>query len=417
MAWAPSRRCFLKTALSPLLLRGAGPANRIDMHAACATASELADLPARLEAARVEKALLVPGPGLSTEACLKAAKESDRLLAACDPAAATVAETVERLREAVDGGAKAGLVHPGQSERVIYEIARLRVPVLLAGAREASEIRHLAETFADADFVVLDGDAPEGGNVFLEARAAVIPRILREPGRYVYAGSDAAVAAAVESLPAAESARVFRRNAQRLLRLTISAQLRDEEEPRERRDKVSDLLRLMGARPGAVVAEVGAGAGFFAVRLARAVGPGGKVYAVDIDEETLERLRQRVEEDEIGNVEVVAGSAANPGLPRAALDAILTVHAYHEMTRHQAMLKRMREALKPGGRLVLMDMIGRRPGRRDEGRRKLTESHEIAPAMVERDLAAAGFRIAEKHDPFVDRAADERVHFVFVAMP
>jgi ubiquinone/menaquinone biosynthesis C-methylase UbiE len=199
--------------------------------------------------------------------------------------------------------------------------------------------------------------------------------------------------------------------------LTISAQVREDDEQRARSDKIGEVFRLMNAQPGAVVAEVGAGPGFFPVRLSPVVGPRGKVYAVDINDEAVKRLRKRVEEDELANVEVVKGAADNPNLPRGEMDAILTVVAYHEMTRYKAMLRRMRESLKPAGKLVLIDMIKRRAERRRDTRKKLTESHEIAPEMVERELKEAGFRVVEKRDPFLDRANEDRIHFLFVAEP
>src|SRR5262245_42022559 len=103
----------------------------------------------------------------------------------------------------------------------------------------------------------------------------------------------------------------------------------DEEKQREAWQRVGDILRAMDARPGATVADIGAGDGFFTSRLAAAVGPSGRVYAVDISDSALERLRKRLDEQAIRNVTVINGTTADPRLPAGLLDAALIVNAYH----------------------------------------------------------------------------------------
>ena len=93
-----------------------------------------------------------------------------------------------------------------------------------------------------------------------------------------------------------------------------------------------DILRAMDVRPGSVVGDIGAGDGFFTTRLAAAVGPSGRVFAVDVADAQLDRLRQRLSEEPYRNITVVKGSVGNPGLPDGSLDAALIVNAYHEMT-------------------------------------------------------------------------------------
>ena len=172
----------------------------------------------------------------------------------------------------------------------------------------------------------------------------------------------------------------------------------EREEKRERDQRVPDVFKALGIRPGAIVADIGAGQGFYTTRLAKAVGGDGKVYGVDISDSTLGTLRSRVEREGLGNVEIVKGEIDNPRLPEGSLDAALIVNAYHEMTEHQAMLEHIRRALKPDGRLVILEPIS--PSRRSEPRASQTSRHEIAPELVMEDARGAGFKVAALEDPF-----------------
>jgi SAM-dependent methyltransferase len=176
---------------------------------------------------------------------------------------------------------------------------------------------------------------------------------------------------------------------------------------------VPEIFAAMGVRAGSIVADIGAGGGFFTVRLARAVGEGGRVHAVDISDRVLERLRERVSREELTNVEIVVGEPDDPRLPAATLDAALIVNAYHEMDEHQAMLAKIRAALKPDGRLVIVEPIS--SGRRDLARDRQTRSHEIGAEHVMADARAAGFRVARLEDPFTTRQDD--VEWLMVLQP
>jgi len=177
------------------------------------------------------------------------------------------------------------------------------------------------------------------------------------------------------------------------------------EAARESWQKVPEILALMAVAPGAAVADVGAGNGFFTVRLADAVGEAGLVYAVEISERELRDLRERVERDGRGNVKVVAGDTDDPCLPEASVDAVLINNAYHEMDAHQAMLGHLWKALRPGGRLVIVDQI--EASRRDADRARQTARHEIGPGFVQADLEAAGFEVVATHDPFIERGGGD----------
>lgn len=187
--------------------------------------------------------------------------------------------------------------------------------------------------------------------------------------------------------------------------MPLLAQTRQTDEGRrEEWQKVDQIFAAMGVRSGATVADVGAGDGFFTGRLARAVGPDGRVFAVDVDENALTRLRKRLEDDGIRNVFVVKGTATDPRLPERTLDAALIVNAYHEMPQPQQMLSALRSALKPDGRLVIVEPIS--DARRSRSRAAQTKGHEIAPEFVLADARRAGFRIVGLQDPFTRRGRD-----------
>jgi len=177
------------------------------------------------------------------------------------------------------------------------------------------------------------------------------------------------------------------------------------EAARERWQKVPEIFALMAVAPGGAVADVGAGNGFFTVRLADAVGASGLVYAVDISDGVLRSLRERVERDGRHNVKVVSGETDDPRLPDTSVDAVLINNAYHEMDAHQAMLGHLWKALRPGGRLVIVDQI--EGSRRDADRGRQTARHEIAPGLVRADLEAAGFEIVATEDPFIERGGGD----------
>ncbi len=190
------------------------------------------------------------------------------------------------------------------------------------------------------------------------------------------------------------------------------ARLRDDNR-REALQRVPEILVALGAFPGARVADVGAGDGFFSVRLGRAVGPGGHVIAEDVDGEALDRLRARLADAALTNVEVVQGTVDDPKLPDGALDAILIVDAYHEMENFAAMLEHVRHALKPGGRLVLVEPFD--PRLRGESRQRQTKSHSLSPSYAEQELRAAGFFVTALRDPFVGDEREEQ--WLMVAQP
>jgi FkbM family methyltransferase len=187
------------------------------------------------------------------------------------------------------------------------------------------------------------------------------------------------------------------------------------EDRREQWQKVDHIFKEMGVRPGAVVADIGAGDGFFTVRLSRAVGPDGRVHAVDVASDALRRLRTRIGDEQLSNVEVVEGAFDDPKLAPGSIDAALIVNAYHEMNQHQAMLTKIRAALKPGGRLVIVEPIA--SSRRDSRREDQTRNHEIGVDFVREDARAAGLSQVLVQDPFTSRPQGNDEEWLLVLTP
>lgn len=161
---------------------------------------------------------------------------------------------------------------------------------------------------------------------------------------------------------------------------------REDEEAPER------ALRILQIKPGSVVADIGAGSGYYVVRLARLVGPNGRVYANDIQQGMLDIMRDRIERERLGNVELVLGSDTDPRLPPAAFDLVLMVDVYHEFSEPQAMLRRIREALKPGGRLVLLEY------RAEDTRVPILPDHKMTVAQARLEVESEGFRLFTVND-------------------
>jgi len=187
------------------------------------------------------------------------------------------------------------------------------------------------------------------------------------------------------------------------------------EAQRERWQKIGEIFQAMQVEPGALVADIGAGDGFFTKRLSEAVGAQGRVFAVDIGANALRRLRTRVADEGLSNVEVVEGAVDDPKLPAGSIDAALIVNAYHEMIEHQAMLAKIKAALKPGGRLVIVEPIS--DSRRDGRREQQTRNHEIGVDFVREDARAAGFAQVLLQDPFTTRAHGNDEEWMLVLTP
>src|SRR5688572_23973276 len=172
---------------------------------------------------------------------------------------------------------------------------------------------------------------------------------------------------------------------------------RDEGE-RAKVERVADVLTALGVRDGAHIADVGSADGFYSLRIAKAVAPTGRAYAVDIEQKSLDKLRERAQKENITNVEIILSEPADPKLPPGALDAVLIRNAYHEMVAYREILKAVMNGLKPGGLLVVSE--GMSDNLLDKPREQQVKEHYIAPGIVEAELREAGFEIVERDDAF-----------------
>src|SRR5688572_27811655 len=161
---------------------------------------------------------------------------------------------------------------------------------------------------------------------------------------------------------------------------------RSEREIEEEPDKALDAL---GPLTGLTVADVGAGSGYFTVRLASRVGPKGRVYANDLQPEMLKMLAARLAREKVQNVTLVQGASADPKLPITSLDLVLMVDVYHELSEPQNMLRAIRAALKPGGRLVLLEY------RKEDPDVPIRFEHKMAVAEAKMEIEAEGFTLAK----------------------
>lgn len=153
------------------------------------------------------------------------------------------------------------------------------------------------------------------------------------------------------------------------------------EDARDRVGEAEVVMRLAGIEPGMWVADIGAGEGYYTIRLSRAVGPQGRVLAEDIVAATRDRLAQRVTRENLENVAIRLGKPDDPMLPPRSFDRIFLVHMYHEVAEPYAFLWHLREGMKPDGEVIVVDAD--RP----------TNRHGTPPALLKCELAALGLEL------------------------
>ena len=175
---------------------------------------------------------------------------------------------------------------------------------------------------------------------------------------------------------------------------------RDEEEAPD------VALRVLNIPKGASVADIGAGSGYITEKLAARVGSAGMVFANDVQPQMLEMLARRLEKKRISNVTLVQGTIDDPKLAPASVDLELMVDVYHEFSRPQAMLRRLREALKPGGRLVLLEY------RKEDPTIPIRPEHKMSVAEARMEVEAEGFTLSK-----VDETLPRQHILIFVAKP
>ena len=204
--------------------------------------------------------------------------------------------------------------------------------------------------------------------------------------RRAAAGAGALVMAALVATAAAQQSRhpVSGRIIAQVMGYEGAAWL--ERPEREDEEQPSRALAALDIRPGQVVADVGAGSGYYTVRLAERVGPTGRVFAADIQPEMLDLLRARVKRARLDQVELVRSTETDPGLPEGVCDLVLMVDVYHELARPQEVLRKLRGSLKPDGRLVLIEF------RKESPWVPIREEHKMSVKEARMELEAEGFR-------------------------
>jgi SAM-dependent methyltransferase len=178
---------------------------------------------------------------------------------------------------------------------------------------------------------------------------------------------------------------------------------RGEREDEEAPDIALNVLKIP---KGASVADIGAGSGYITVRLAARVGPTGRVYANDVQPQMLNILARRLDMSKITNVTLIEGTIDDPKLPPASVDLALMVDVYHELSQPQAILRHLRESLKPGGRLVLLEY------RKEDPTVPIKPEHKMSVAEAKMEVEAEGFTLSR-----VDEALPRQHILIFVAKP
>jgi SAM-dependent methyltransferase len=160
-----------------------------------------------------------------------------------------------------------------------------------------------------------------------------------------------------------------------------------DEQSRDQAGEAERVMNLLGVGSGLAAADIGAGSGYYTVRLARRVGPGGHIYAEDIVPVYLARLARRVASEGLGgSVTIVRGEPHDPRLPAASVDLALLAHMYHEVAQPYGLLWNLRPALRPGGRVAVIDA------------RRVTALHGTPPDLLRCELAAVGYRQTAYYD-------------------
>lgn len=174
---------------------------------------------------------------------------------------------------------------------------------------------------------------------------------------------------------------------------------------RDEWQKAEELIALLRIHDGSHVADIGCHEGYMTFKLASKVGKKGTVYAVDLDQGKLEKLKRRADEHELRQIRAIRGQQTDPQLPAGVLDAVLILDTYHEMGKPANMLQQIKTALKNGGRLVICEPIAE--ARKESPREEQEKKHELALRFAVDDLRKAGFKIVHQKEKFIDRTQEK----------
>ncbi len=155
---------------------------------------------------------------------------------------------------------------------------------------------------------------------------------------------------------------------------------------RDQRLQVNRVMDILSVAPGKVVADIGAGSGWFTVRAAKRVGGSGLVYAVDINPEAIRYIDERAKKEQLQNVKTIQSKADDPLLSAHSVDAVLLLKTYHEVAQPVTLLRNLRPALRPGAKVGVIDRNGN------------GEDHGVGRDIVIREAKEAGYRLLEQYD-------------------
>ena len=176
------------------------------------------------------------------------------------------------------------------------------------------------------------------------------------------------------------------------------------EQDRDRWQRPQAVIEALDLHTGQHVVDLGAGAGYFTLKIAPLVGPDGEVLAVDLRRQSLAFLWIRAQLRGWRNVRPIVGAESDPRLPGDPVGSVLIVNTYHELSSPEAILSSLFALMRPGGRLVIADRAPRRPGRLE-----IRADHEIAADAVVRAVERLGFHLELRNDALVDISGDEDV--------
>ncbi len=163
-------------------------------------------------------------------------------------------------------------------------------------------------------------------------------------------------------------------------------------ETRENEEATSKLLDELDIKPGQMIADIGCGIGYYSIPLAKRVGEKGQVFAVDIQQEMLNGLKQRALKAAVSNINFILGNAIDPKLPEGKIDLVLLVDVYHEFSHPEYMLKAIRDSLKPHGRVALVEY------RAEDPDVPIKELHKMSKSQILKEWLHNSFRLVEEYD-------------------
>ncbi len=187
-----------------------------------------------------------------------------------------------------------------------------------------------------------------------------------------------------------------------------------EWEDRDRWMPLDLIYEVADIDQGTKVADIGCHEGYFTIHLANLIGNDGRVYAVDVRQDRLERLEENLEDRNLTNVSVILGDYDDPKLPKGELDVVVIMDTYHEMTDYMKILKHVQQALKPEGKIVIIEKLKSRI--KGKSRSEQTDAHSLGTKYVRRELKKTGFELVYQNNNIgLWEEDEEKVMWIIVA--